>query len=214
MTHITVLYRFRSCLRHDFYIPSCLLTTGSAHLYLCTLGTRLHVSGNPLLCFPCIQYHEYFWTLLPRCVTIEPTPNPADRGSTHFTCSVPVLFVQTDHHCIWPDAVQCCHLPISSPSRRGHGCGQPVFHWVDIIIAALVMLGAHDLLARHSMTDLPIVVGIGGVHQYFSSLQTDGQESSGVRVSIWNIVSRVVNLVPSILIQLAHRDSRSCSAHL
>ena len=80
MTHITVLYRFRSCLGHDFCIPSCLLTTGSAHLYLCTLGTRLHVSGNPLLCFPCIQYHEYFWTLPPRCVTTEPTPQLRRSG--------------------------------------------------------------------------------------------------------------------------------------
>ena len=40
MTHITVLYLFRSRLRHNSCIQLCLLTTGSAHLYLCTLGSR------------------------------------------------------------------------------------------------------------------------------------------------------------------------------
>ena len=80
MTHITVLYRLRPRPRPDFCIQSCLLTTGSAHLYLCTLGTRLHVSNDPLLCFHRIQYHEYFWTLLPRCVTTEPTPQLRRSG--------------------------------------------------------------------------------------------------------------------------------------
>lgn len=41
MTHITVLYLFRFRPRHNSCIQICLLTTGSAHLYLCTLGSRL-----------------------------------------------------------------------------------------------------------------------------------------------------------------------------
>ena len=70
MTHITVLYRFSISPRHNFCILSCLLTTGSAHLYLCTLGTQPHVSDAPLLCLRHIQYHK----------VLESTSQMCDNG--------------------------------------------------------------------------------------------------------------------------------------
>jgi len=131
MTHITVLYRFRFRPRRNSCIQSCLLTTGSAHLYLCTLGTQPHVSDAPLLCFHRIHISRNLWSLLRRCVTKDWSamhPNCVGWGSTHLTCSVPGLCAQNDHRYMWPDAVQRYHPLLSSPSRRGHERGQLAIH--------------------------------------------------------------------------------------
>lgn len=135
MTHITVLYLFRFRPRHNSCIQICLLTTGSAHLYLCTLGSRLKYLMPLYSVSTAFNITKLYGATLQMC---DNRPDPihshsASWGPTYLKCPVPGLPVQTDHRCMRPDAVQWSHPPLSSPSRRGHERGQLAIDWIDII---------------------------------------------------------------------------------
>ena len=71
-----------------------------------------------------------------RCVTTDQSAmhsHSADWGPTYFECPVPGLPAQTDRRYMRLGAVQWYHPPLSSPSRRGHECGQLAIDWIDII---------------------------------------------------------------------------------
>ncbi len=133
--HITVLYLFRSRLRHNSCIQFVSLRRAQPTYIF------VHSEVNPKYLMPLYSVSTAFnftkfTEPLRRRVTTDQSamhPNSAGWGPTYFACSVSGLPAQTDHRYMRLDAVQWYHPPLSSPSRRGHERGQLAIYWIDII---------------------------------------------------------------------------------